>query len=80
MYVVQVWGTNMAFTAKVYCTSKTSDNEDESVVTFAGDYADGANNEWSKYTPVAEFRLRMKNSVADSIETSQKYTVTFQED
>ena len=68
-------------TAKIYCTAKTESGEGDdrqAVVTFAPDYADGRNKEWSRYTPALSLSMTLRGSVADQFETSKAYTLTFE--
>jgi len=69
-------------TAKVFCSSKVESGEGEQrqvVVTFAPDYADGRNKEWSLYTPALSLSMTLKGDVADRFEPSKAYTLQFVE-
>ena len=67
-------------TAKVQCSGKTESGEGDNrqvVVTFAPDYADGRNKEWSLYTPALSLSMTLKGAVADRFEPGKAYTLTF---
>lgn len=67
----------MAITAKVVLQSKTPQGEGQEQLTFGPDYADGRNQEWSKYTPSLGVWLNVLTEVADNFELQGKYTLTF---
>lgn len=67
-------------TAKITCQSKSETGEGEQrqvVVTFAPDYADGRNKEWSLYTPALSLTMTLRGEVADRFEPGQAYTLQF---
>lgn len=71
----------MAITAKVICGAKSESGEGDSrqvLVSFAADYADGRNKEWSLYTPALSLSMTLKGSVADQFEPQRPYTLTFE--
>jgi hypothetical protein len=68
----------MSVTAKIKVQSKTNEHSPESYqITFAPDYQDGRNVEWSKYTPALNLSMVIKNEVAVNFEVGQSYTLTF---
>jgi hypothetical protein len=70
-------------TAKVTCQSKSESGEGDTrqvAVTFAPDYADGRNKEWSLYTPALSLSMTLKGDVADRFEQGKAYTLQFVED
>lgn len=67
-------------TAKIVCQGKTEQGEGENrqtLVTFAPDYADGRNKEWSLYTPHLSLSMTLKGEVADRFEVGQAFTLQF---
>lgn len=69
-------------TAKIKCQSKTERGEGEDrqvLVSFAPDYDDGKNKEWSLYTPHLSLSMTLRGSVADRFEQGKSYTLTFEE-
>ena len=69
----------MNFTAKAVVTNNIDNLNDTATVTFAADYADERNKEWSRYTPWLKFDLNVKPEVAQNIQVGKTYTVTFEE-
>lgn len=70
-------------TAKVVCQGKTPSgegNQRQVLVTFAPDYQDGRNKEWSLYTPALSLSMTLKGEVADRFEVGQAFTLQFVED
>ncbi len=70
-------------TAKIKCQSKQESGEGDArqvTVTFAPDYADGRNKEWSLYTPALSLTMTLKGAVADRFEPGAAYTLTFEEE
>lgn len=69
-------------TAKVRCSHKVESGEGDNrqaSVSFAPDYADGRNKEWSLYTPSLSLSMTLKGDVADRFEAGAAYTLTFTE-
>lgn len=74
---------SIAITAKVKCTAKVESGEGDgrqAVVTFAADYQDGRNKEWSLYTPCLHLEMTLRGDVADQFEQDGRYTLTFTPD
>jgi hypothetical protein len=70
-------------TAKIICQSKTESgagDERHVQVTFAADYADGRNTEWSLYTPSLSLSMNLRGPVADRFEQGRSYTLHFEEE
>lgn len=71
----------MATTAKVKCTARIPEGEQEKVV-FTANYTDAegnrVNQEWAKYTP--GFALTMWVLPEVPFEVGKNYTLTFEED
>lgn len=68
-------------TAKIKCQSKSESGAGDARqvhVTFAPDYADGRNKQWSLYTPALSLSMTLKGDVADRFEQGQAYTLTFE--
>lgn len=65
-------------TARVRVSNKIPIDTTQSVVSFFGDYANGANNEWAVATPVLDFRMFMRNEVAANFDVGKPYKVTFE--
>lgn len=65
-------------TARVRVSNKVPIDTTQSVVSFYGDYANGANNEWAIATPVLDFRMYMKTEVANNFNVGESYAVTFE--
>lgn len=67
-------------TAKIICQGKTengSGDERQVQVTFAPDYADGRNKEWSLYTPALSLSMTLRGEVADRFQQGSRYTLMF---
>lgn len=70
-------------TAKITCQTKTESGDGDNrqvVVTFAPDYADGRNKEWSLYTPALSLSMTLKGAVADRFEPGKAYELRFVEE
>jgi hypothetical protein len=70
-------------TAKIVCQGKTetgAGDERQAQVTFAADYADGRNKEWSLYTPALSLSMTLRGAVADRFEQGRRYTLQFEEE
>ena len=70
-------------TAKVKCATKVETGEGDNrqaVVSFAPDYADGRNKEWSLATPHLNLQMTLKGSAADLFEPGKAYTLQFVEE
>ena len=71
----------MDVTAKVVVNSKQTSQEGtayESVLlSFAPDYADGRNKEWSVATPALSLTMTVKPEVAERFRQGAAYTLTF---
>lgn len=65
-------------TAKVILSQKQTVNDDETVIKFHGDYANGANSEWAKYTPHIDITMTVKNEVAGKMVQGGHYTLSFE--
>jgi hypothetical protein len=68
-------------TAKVQCNLKQEFGEGEdrqATVGFCADYADGRNQEWSRYTPHLDLRMTLRGAVADQFTPGRAYTLTFE--
>ena len=68
-------------TAKIICQGKTESGEGDErqvQVTFAPDYADGRNKEWSLYTPALSLSMNLRGPVADQFEQGRRYTLQFE--
>jgi hypothetical protein len=63
-------------TAKVQCQTK-SPYGDQVNLSFAPNYADGANQEWAAATPSLSLSMTVKGAVGDLFEPGQKYTLQF---
>lgn len=63
-------------TAKVKLAVKYTESGN-SVLTFAADYADGRNKEWSKYTPYLNLAMGVKPEIAEKFEVGTAYTLQF---
>lgn len=74
----------MSVTAKVFCAAKVIQNEGTNyeswMVTFAPDYGDGRNKEWSVATPYLHLQMTLKGEVARRFEAGKHYTLTFDEE
>jgi hypothetical protein len=69
-------------TTMVCCQSKTESGEGDdrqALLSFAPDYTDGRNKEWSRYTPHLSLSMTVKGSVADDFQPGKAYTLTFEE-
>lgn len=67
-------------TAKVKVQSKSetgTGDERQTVVTFAPDYDDDRNKEWSLYTPALSLSMTLKGSVADRFDQGDCFTLQF---
>lgn len=70
-------------TAKIVCQGKTESGEGDQrqvIVTFAPDYADDRNKEWSLYTPSLALSMTLRGPVGDRFQPQQAYTLTFEAD
>lgn len=70
-------------TAKIVCQSKTESgtgDERQVQVTFAPDYADGRNKEWSLYTPSLSLSMALRGEVADRFQQGGRFTLMFEEE
>lgn len=68
----------MAITAKALLTSKTEYIGNFSGLVFHPDYNDSANKEWASSTPSLEFKMTVKNEIAEKLNVGEKYTVIFE--
>lgn len=68
----------MAFTA-VARVQKFAPGEDSTQVNFYPAYDNPENEAWSKYTPSLSISLYMKNEIAEMVDTSKEYLITFTE-
>lgn len=66
----------MDTTFKTRLRHKDAQGDGQTKLRFEGDYANGANSEWSKYTPVLAFECTVKDEIADRWELGQPYTFT----
>lgn len=67
----------MAFSVRIFLSNKVDVGDGQTRLTFSGDYADGANKEWSKYTPIYEQNMQVLNSVAEGLEIGDKFEGIF---
>ena len=64
-------------TAKITCTAKGPAGEGQTRLGFSADYADGANAEWAKWTPVFSQTMVVLDQVAERFEVGQHITLVF---
>ena len=67
----------MSVTAKVLLSSKTLYPGGTVGLVFSADYADGRNKEWAQATPYLDYKMTVKDTVADLFPLGGKITVTF---
>ena len=65
-------------TAKVRVQGKTAFQDDQTMLTFAPDYADGHNKEWAKYTPALNLTMTVMNKVAEYFAVGDNFTLVFE--
>jgi hypothetical protein len=70
----------MDFTAKVKVAAKTPSWDDNSNLTFYADYADGKNAQWAAATPSMTVTMVVNNTVAETVEIGDAFTLTFHKD
>lgn len=68
-------------TAKIICLTKTvqaagTENE-QYLLTFGADYADGRNKEWARFTPSLNLTMTVKPEVAAHFEQGAHYELPF---
>jgi len=71
----------MSVTAKVICASKSERGEGDKrqvLVTFAPDYVDGRNKEWSLFAPSLSQSMTLKGVAPNKFEPRKAYTLTFE--
>lgn len=66
-------------TAKITCTAKGPAGEGQKRLGFSADYANGANAEWAKWTPVFSQTMVVLDPVAERFEVGQHITLLFTE-
>lgn len=72
----------MSITAKVIVDRRSESGEGDNAqvsVGFIPDYAEGANKEWSLYTPSLNLTMTLKGSVADKFQLHKKFTLVFED-
>lgn len=70
-------------TAKIKVLSKSASGEGDDrqvAVSFLPDYADGRNQEWSRWTPAMSLSMTLKGAVADQFEVGDTFTLQFVKD
>ena len=69
-----------AFTAKAFVSAVSKTAIGQTQLTFTADYADGANKEWSQYTPSLSVNMSVLDEIAADLKFGDRFTITFQQE
>ncbi len=64
---------NISITAKIKVTGKNPIGDNQTTLRFGVNYTDDKNKEWARFTPILNFSIVVRDSVAKKFELNRPY-------